>query len=136
MSVTIKMQGSTLSYNDGTTAQVITGLKTLTFFDGEVSESDVTTLESEAMEFDPGLADWGNVTASGNYYTDDDGQNAIDADYGTGVVREMIWTLTNGVTWTFNAFIKSRAFNGEVNGRAQVDFTFRVTGKPVKATPP
>ncbi len=93
-------------------------------------EVDVTDLDSLAKEYIAGLKDYGTFDIEGHYVPSDAGQTALLADAQTGVVRTCSVELsTLGVTYTFNAFIKTFTF-GEATPEDPIRFTatIRITG--------
>lgn len=99
---------------------------------------DVTTLDvtDGYKRFIPGLKDGGEVTVSGFFDTEDDGQLALDATFEAGTEDTYVITFpaSFGATFTFDAII-TKFTVGEVNVEDPLTFelTLKVSGKPVLA---
>ena len=132
MASPINSQGTTFTFNDGTSAQVVGGISGYSGFDGESSEIDVTTLSSTAKEYIVGLEDFGTFTLEiAQSDVSDVGQAALRAAKTSREVRECVLTLTDGSIYTFNASVKSFTLNGEVDGADKSTVALRITGAPV-----
>jgi hypothetical protein len=126
----IQAQGTTFTFNDGTTAQTVDGIVSYSGFDGESTEIDVTTLASTAKEFDVGLEDFGNLSLELIFNPDDVGQAAIAAAKTAAATRECVLTLPSGTldTATFNAIVKSFSKSGGVDDVVKATVNLRITG--------
>lgn len=131
----ISAQGSTFSMFDGTSAQL--DVENLISFDGiaaTTTEIDATTLASAAMEFRPGLRDYGSF--SFDVFTDVSlpGQANLLAASAAGDVRECVLTLPDGQTATFDAFVNTDpGATGSVNALVTSTASVRITGAVVWA---
>lgn len=125
----IQSNGTTFTFNDGTIAQTVGGLKSYSGFDGSSEEIDTTTLASTAKEFQVGLEDFGNLSLEINVDHSDVGQEAMRAAKTAGATRQCVLTLSDATTATFNAFVVS--FNQSTGGSSDVDtatVNLRITG--------
>ncbi len=125
-------QKSTLSIDDAVgTPVLIGGLVTFSGLDGEATEIDITTLDSDAKEFRQGLQDFGNVSLGLKRDPDNVGQQEMDLAKDLQSTREFILTLPSGHVFTFDGFVKS--FSLELGVDSVVDSTsnIRITGAVV-----
>lgn len=129
----ISAQGSTFSIADaasGTPAQVV--VENITSFDGinaTTTELDATTLASAAMEYRPGLRDFGSFTF--DLFPDPSlpGQANLIAASAAREVRSCVLTLPTGQTATFDAFVNSEpGASGGVNAMVSSSAGVRITG--------
>lgn len=104
----------------------ITGLTDVSFSGGDVPTFDMTTHDSTAKEYVPGLVDYGTIELSGKVNHADAGQDALRAGVGT--------SLTFVVTYPNSATITCTAIGGVMNETAplegSVDFSVscKITG--------
>lgn len=94
------------------------------------AEIDVTHLTSPAKEVISGLADFGEITISGNWIPADLGQSDLMADELTGTTDTLCFEFTNAAKKaTCTAFVKSfKVGSIQVEGAYQFTATFRVSG--------
>lgn len=132
----IDMQGATVTINDGgdpgTTVE-IGEIYSMSGFDGEAEDRNVTTLASSAMEWDPGLQDNGNVSFELFRDPSDVGQQACLAARAAQATREFVINYADGSTDTFNAYVKSLSKNGERGGKLQGTLNIKITGEVTEA---
>lgn len=121
-------QGTVITINDGTNPVVFSGAVSFDGLDGEASEVDETTLASTAKEFKLGLIDNGNFNIAANYDPDDVGQAEAIAIQASGVKREMVITLPNAKTLTFDVLCKSAPVSGAVDALVTTPYGFRISG--------
>lgn len=124
-------QGTTVTFNDGTTAQTVGGVVSFSFGDGQASDIDITTLASTAMEYRQGLQDFGDCTLELMRDPSDVGQAAMETAKSAGATREVVITLPDGAVATFDAYVKSISTSGGVNAVATGTATLKVTGSVV-----
>lgn len=110
--------------------------RNFTGFDGQASEIDVTTMCSTAMEYRPGLQDFGAFNFTMNYVPSDPAQKIMQDAKATG---EILWwklMLPNDSegnpmgTWLFQAFVRQMTLAGGVNAALESNVVLRITGEP------
>jgi len=122
-------QGTTISYEDQLdAAQVIGGVVSFSFGDGQATDIDVTTLASTAKEWRQGLQDFGDCTLELQRDPTDVGQAALAASLAAQTVKEMVITLPGGDIATFNAYVKSISSTGGVDATVTGTASLKVTG--------
>ena len=130
----IQSQGTVFTFNDGTTAQIVGGLKTYSGFDGSSEEIDTTTLASTAKEYQVGLEDFGNLSLEVNVDHTDVGQEAMRAAKTAGATRECVLTLRDATTTaTFNAFVVTFPQDGATSDIDTASVNLRITGAVIWA---
>lgn len=133
----ISAQDTTFSMSDGaaTPAQVV--IENITSYDGiaaTTTELDATTLDSSAMEYRPGLRDFGSF--SFDLFPDPSlpGQTNLRGASAAREIRECVLTLPDGQTATFDAFVnQDPGATGSVNGMITSSASVRITGAVVWA---
>ncbi|WP_417534205.1 phage tail tube protein [Marinobacterium stanieri] len=134
MADVIPLQGAVVEFSDGAATPnytAVTGAENLTWGDGEVSQIDTTTLESDAMEYSPGLPDFGS--ASMNFKRrdpNDPGQAAMEASLGDPLLRELRITFSTGDICTMKLFVTSMPYDGSLNNILTGSANLKVSGKP------
>jgi hypothetical protein len=103
-------------------------------FTGEATEIDVTNLQSTAMEFRPGLQDFGDVTIEMQRDPSDPGQTELQAAKAAQSVRDFVLTVDNAIEFRFSGFVRSLTAAGEVNGVLTGSSTIRITGNVEEVT--
>ncbi len=124
----IQSQGTSFTFNDGTTAQTVAGIKSYSGFDGSSEEIDVTTLASTAKEFQVGLEDFGNISVEIVVDHSDVGQEAMRAAKTASATRECVLTLSDSTTATFNAFVVTFPQSGGTSEIDTASVNLRITG--------
>lgn len=124
-------QGTTVTFNDGTTAQTVGGVVSFSFGDGQATDIDITTLASTAKEYRQGLQDFGDCTLELKRDPSDVGQAAMETAKAAQATREVVITLPDGDVATFNAYVKSLSTTGGVDDVANGTATLKVTGSIV-----
>jgi hypothetical protein len=124
----IQSQNTSFTFNDGTTAQTVGGIKSYSGFDGSAEEIDTTTLASTAKEYQVGLEDFGNLTLEINVDHSDVGQEAMRAAKTAGATRECVLTLSDSTTATFNAFVVTFPQSGGTSEVDSASVNLRITG--------
>lgn len=122
--------------SSGATFVDVCEARNFTGFDGQASEIDVTTLCSTAMEFVPGLQDFGAFNFTMNYVPSDPAQQAMQKAKASG--DTLWWKLTlpldnNGDpmgAWLFQAFVRQMTLSGGVNAALESNVVLRITGEP------
>jgi hypothetical protein len=116
--------------------------RNFTGFDGQASEIDVTTMCSDAMEFRPGLQDFGAFNFTMNYVPSDPAQKTMQDAKSKGTI--LWWRLVlpedeSGVSmgmWLFQAFVRQMTLSGGVNAALESNVVLRITGAPIFVEPP
>jgi len=138
MADVIPLQGALVEFSDGAatpTFTPVTGAENITWGDGEVTDIDTTTFESTAMEYSPGLPDYGS--ASMNFKRrnpNDPGQAAMAASMGDPTLRELRITFATGDVCTIKCYVKSMPYDGSVNNILTGSASLKVSGTPVWST--
>ena len=100
-------------------------------------ELDATTLDSSDgyREFLQGFKDSGEVTLSGYYDKDDDGQQALITGYGNGEAKAVSIAFPNATGGaTFQAYVKSFTLGAaDVDGIVGFGATLRISGEVTPA---
>jgi hypothetical protein len=99
-------------------------------FDGQADEIDVTHLQSTAKEFLIGLQDFGNVTLELLLGSGDTGQARLRALKASAAIGQFSITLSNGEIAAFRALVRSFTFTNPSNEAARGSVQLRVTGEP------
>ncbi|MCP4597795.1 phage tail tube protein [Neptuniibacter sp.] len=124
-------QGTTITFNNGTTAVDVGGAVNYSFGDGQATDIDATTLASTAKEYRPGLQDFGDCTIELKRDPNDAGQAAMEAAKAAKAIREVVITLPDGDVATFNAYVKSISTSGGVDDVVNGTATLKVSGAVV-----
>jgi len=132
MATPIDAQGTTFTFNDGTTAQTVGGVQSFSM-SSTADEREVTTLSSTAKEFKFGLQDNGTLKLDVLYDPADAGQAAIIAARTANATRQVVMTLSNGTTATFNAIVKSVPIDAAADDDLKSSIELRVSGAIVWA---
>ena len=110
--------------------------RNFTGFDGQASEIDVTTMCSTAMEYVPGLQDFGAFNFTMNYVPSDPAQQAMQNAKANGDILWWKLMLPNDNegnpmgTWLFQAFVRQMTLSGGVNAALESNVVLRITGAP------
>lgn len=111
MAAAIDAQGTTFTFNDGTTAQTVGGVQSFSM-SATKPEREISTLASTAVERKLGLSDNGTLTLDVLYDRADAGQEAIiDAEV-LNATREVVMTLSDSKIATFQATPKTPPIDG------------------------
>ena len=97
-------------------------------FDGAVSELDKTFLQSGAMEYAPGLQDFGQFTLNLDVYDSDPGQIAVRAAKTAASTKAFRLVLPNSTRRVFKGFVKKFSEQGGVNQIVKASVDVRITG--------
>jgi hypothetical protein len=132
----IPTQGIVIARGDGGSPEAFTLIAEITDFDGpggERPDIDVSSLDSLAREYLPGLTDNGDFSCTMNFLPVDAQHVAIrDVDrLETATPRNFRITFTDAglTTATFAAFVKQYRPSGTVDDRVVANVTMRVTGE-------
>ena len=99
-------------------------------FEGQVSEIDVSNLDSLAKEFRPGLEDFGAVTASVHFDNADAGQVAMMTAKSAATVTYFRMTyLSASVKRAFQGYVRKFGEQGQVDGVIKAMVEVRCTGR-------
>lgn len=110
--------------------------RNFTGFDGQASEIDVTTMCSTAMEYVPGLQDFGAFNFTMNYVPSDPAQQVMQAAKASADTLWWKLMLPNDNegqpmgTWLFQAFVRQMTLAGGVNAALESNVVLRITGAP------
>ncbi len=136
----IPTQGIVIARGDGGSPEVFTLIAEISDFDGpggERPDIDISSLDSTAREFLPGLKDGGDFTFTANMLPVDAQHVGLrDVDLAeTTTARNFRITLTDtgATTISFAAFVKQYRPSGGVDDKLIANVTMRVTGDPVYA---
>lgn len=114
----------------GTTVTVggspITGLTEIAISGAEVPFIDITTHDSAAKEFVPGLVDYGSLELSGKFNNADGGQDALRA--GTGTSAAFVVTLPNNASISFTAIIGGMSEDIPLEDAVGFSISCKITG--------
>ena len=115
----------------GTTVTIggtaITGLTDISVTGADQPTIDITTHDSAAREFVPGLADVGTLELSGKFDPADAGQDALRAAVGTSAA--FVVTLPNGSTTIgFSAIVGPCTETFPLDGTVDFSVSCKVTG--------
>lgn len=97
-------------------------------FDGAVSELDKTFLQSGAMEYAPGLQDFGQFTLNIDVYDSDPGQSALRTAKTAASTKAFRLVLPNSTRRVFKGFVKKFSEQGGVNQIVKASVDVRITG--------
>lgn len=110
--------------------KISTTAKEIAYTAGQKSDLDVTVIESEEEELENGLRGQGELTISGNWKQEDEGQDtlrAADADDSLRIVRV---TFKTGNTAKLLVQVRQDNWSIAPNGVATGGFNLRVIGQP------
>lgn len=121
------------AYTSGGTATPVTwtaikNMKDFAGFDGSSSELDKTNLDSTAKEFMLGLTDPGQLTINLDQDNADAGQIAVRAALVSGAAKSFKFTLPNGNTASFTAYVKKFDAKGGVDAIVKSSIAIRISG--------
>lgn len=132
----IDLHTTTMTFQDASlVAQTVTGKRSLSGPNMSVDVKDRTTLEDANYKVKaPGLIDPGQYTLELYHDLTDAGQAAIRAALGARATREVVITLSDSSTITFDCFVSAvDGPGGAVSEDAVISITLEVTGAPVDA---
>ena len=110
VAIDVDTTGLTITVGAGTATPVqwanVGNFKSLSGFDGQPSELDVTNLSSTAKEFRTGLVDFGSVSCELDQDNGDIGQTTLYASYTNSISKQFKLTLPNNTAATFTGFVR------------------------------
>ncbi|SRR6266487_325565 len=122
---------------DGATTEVFTKVAEITTFTGPsrtAKEIDVTSVDSDAMEYIAGIMDSGEMSLDGNFVASDTMQQGLAADLTNRVRRNFKFLLndhpTTPTSISFTALVKAFSIKGGVNAKLDFTCSLRLTGTP------
>ncbi len=121
--------------NNASAAQTVGRKISLTGPGGSVTVKERTTLDDATYHVKaPGLIDPGQVELEVFHDLSDVGQAALDDAWDSRHTREMVMTLADASTMTFQCFVSANSGPvANVNGDITTTYTLEVTGEVVKA---
>lgn len=97
-------------------------------FDGSVTDIDVTNFDSGAMEYRPGLQDFGQFTFNVDVDNTDAGQTLLRTLKTNATTKAFRVVLPNGKIRTFKGYVKKFSETGAVNAVVKAAVDVRITG--------
>ena len=118
--------------------RISTTAKEISYTGGQKSDLDMTVLESDEQEMENGLRAMGELTISGNWKPDDEGQDSLRAADADDSLRLMNIKFKSGASVKLLVQVRQDSWQIAQNGVASGTFNLRVVGKPdyVKAPAP
>ena len=113
-------------------ASAIGGLTDVNLSGGDVPNFDMTTHDSTAKEFVPGLVDYGTLELSGKFNNADPGQDALRSGVGTTVA--FVVTYPNSATVSFSAIIGVMNESAPLEGSVDFSISCKITGAKTYAS--
>ena len=120
-------QGATLLANGIN----IGGLVDFDGFDGEAADIDVTTLASTAMEYRPGLQEFGNISINLMRDPADAGQEELRRAKAAQETIPFVLTLASGEVANFSGYCKSITAAGGINKVVDGKANIKITGEAI-----
>lgn len=121
----------------GTTA--VAGLTSIGGLELSADTIDVTTLDSDGgyREFIGGFKDAGEVSVSGYFLPEDDGQALIYSAFESGIVQacKITFPASMGASWEFDAVVTGINTGAELEEAVSFEGTLKVSGKPTLVLP-
>lgn len=102
------------------------GLTDVNLSGGDVPTFDMTTHDSVAKEFVPGLVDYGTLEMSGKFNPADTGQDSLRSGVGTTVA--FVVTYPNSATVTFSAIVGVMNESAPLEGSVDFSISCKITG--------
>lgn len=127
----IATQQTELARGDGAEPEVFTKIPDVTNISGPnetKDEIDVTSFDSTAREYIPGIGDSGELTFDLNFRPDDTQQQGLRADKDAGTARNYQITLTDGTTFTFEAIVTAFTLTAATNDAWRGSVTLKISG--------
>lgn len=123
----IKSFGTTISY-DGTP---IGGVETISRSGGDRNMIDVTCQDDTDgfKKFVGGLRDAGTVEITGNFLIGDSGQNKLRGALMTENAKQVVITLSDATTITFDAFPMPPDEDAPLDDKVTFKASLKITGK-------
>ncbi|EOC1321915.1 phage tail protein [Cronobacter sakazakii] len=134
--INVSADPATVPNPTGATWQSINcSTKELSYTGGQKSDIDTTTLCSTEQEMTNGLAAPGEMTVSGNWSADEEGQNTLRTAYDTDALHAFQVIFPSGNGYAFLAEVRQNSWSLGTAGVVTASFTLRVKGKPVPIIP-
>lgn len=111
--------------------KISTTAKELSYTGGQKQDIDVTVLESDYQEMENGLRAPGELTISGNWTSDDPGQDSLRAADEDDTYRQLRVTFKNGKRTTMLVQVRQENWSLAANGVASGGFNCRIMEGPV-----
>ena len=109
--------------------------KELSYTGGQKGDIDTTTLCSTEQEMTNGLAAPGEMTVSGNWSSEEEGQNTLRTAYDTDALHAFQVIFPSGNGYAFLAEVRQNSWSLGTAGVVTASFTLRIKGKPVAIVP-
>lgn len=106
----------------------VNNIKDYAGFDGSVSDIDMSNFDSGAMEWRPGLQDFGQFAFNIDVDDSNLGQIAMRSAKTLAAVKGMRMVLPNARIRTFKGYMKKFTESGSVNGVIKAAIDIRITG--------
>ncbi|MCB8889931.1 phage tail tube protein [Vreelandella malpeensis] len=116
--------------------RISTTAKEISYTGGQKSDLDMTVLESDEQEMENGLRAMGELTISGNWKPDDEGQDSLRAADADDSLRLMNIKFKSGSSVKLLVQVRQDSWQIAQNGVASGTFNLRVVGKPTYAAAP
>lgn len=111
--------------------KISTTAKEISYTGGQKQDVDVTVLESDDQEMENGLRAPGELTISGNWTTDDPGQDSLREADEDDSYRQLRITFKNGKRTTMLVQVRQENWSIAANGVASGGFNCRIKEGPV-----
>ena len=129
----LKTQGTKIAVGDGASPEVFTDIGDIegwSGLDGQVTEIDVTDLDSTSKEFIMGLKEEGSFQVDLNWIPANAEQVSLRADMNAGTKRNFKVTGTDSPATViiFAAFVTQFSMSGTKDDKVTASITLRITG--------
>jgi hypothetical protein len=111
--------------------KISTTAKEISYTGGQKSDLDMTVLESDEQELENGLRAMGELTISGNWKPDDEGQGSLRAADADDSLRLLEIEFKTGNQVRLLTQVRQDSWSIAQNGVASGTFNLRVVGSPV-----
>ncbi|MDX7986698.1 phage tail protein [Xenorhabdus sp. 12] len=111
--------------------QIDTSVKEINYTGGQKSDIEVTTLGSREQEMINGLAAPAEITLSGHWTAEEEGQDILRLAYNTDQAYAFRVQFPSGHGYTFLAEVRQESWQAAANGIVNATFTLRMKGRPV-----
>ncbi|MBI6550213.1 phage tail tube protein [Xenorhabdus lircayensis] len=125
--------------NDATSAlikwvAIDTSVKEINYTGGQKSDIEVTTLGSREQEMINGLAAPAEITLSGHWTAEEEGQDILRVAYDTDRAHAFRVRFPSGAGYVFLAEVRQESWQAAANGIVSASFTLRMRGRPTPLT--
>ncbi|AOM42627.1 phage tail tube protein [Xenorhabdus hominickii] len=107
-----------------------TSVKEISYTGGQKSDIEVTTLGSREQEMINGLAAPAEITISGHWTAEEEGQDILRLAYDTDQAHAFRVKFPSGNGYTFLAEVRQESWSAAANGIVNASFTLRMKGRP------